>query len=365
MKLFDNVEAVKFPEENLIFITHNGFLYYFFNPKYSYWRKHRNAGNDSITVRNYPDVSKEELMNAMGGVFPSKTTDFLRLCNPSQINVWDMLSLLDEDYPNYMTEQTINDAVRRLLLESVIHHKSYLMVRKLFDDTIACQNASDQVLRKIKELCFAITGRDIFKKEIGIVDGHDYSSYFWIRPVRIVDYSDSDSLDTVAEMDGVEISIEENDVDQYLTPFLYPYFDKDLEANRWRVDHCYLDEEEKKKKKYYCDFEWYLTHNFYTIEAMRNILRDIGDTMDALSTGRENAYTAKLKEKRGFATYELLYAKDLSEEQIKAYNANRPKEDDTETELIIDFYRRFSYRMEYMIRVGEEKGFNLISFMGP
>lgn len=65
------------------------------------------------------------------------------------------------------------------------------------------------------------------------------------------------------------------------------------------------------------------------------------------------------------ATYELLYARDLTKEQIDAYNKNRPQEDDTEIELIVDFYRRFIYRMEYMLKVGQEKGYNLISFMGP
>lgn len=28
MKLFDSIEAVKFPEENMIFITRGGYLYY-------------------------------------------------------------------------------------------------------------------------------------------------------------------------------------------------------------------------------------------------------------------------------------------------------------------------------------------------
>ena len=28
MKLFDTIEAVKFPEENMIFITRSGYLYY-------------------------------------------------------------------------------------------------------------------------------------------------------------------------------------------------------------------------------------------------------------------------------------------------------------------------------------------------
>ena len=98
---------------------------------------------------------------------------------------------------------------------------------------------------------------------------------------------------------------------------------------------------------------------------MMDILTDIRDTADALSWGGENEFTVKLREKRGTATYELLYARDLSEEQIKEYNANRPKEDNTKINLIIDFYHRFIYRMEYMMRIGKEKGYDLISFMGP
>ena len=31
MKLFDDFEAVRFPEENLIFITHGGYLYYIYD----------------------------------------------------------------------------------------------------------------------------------------------------------------------------------------------------------------------------------------------------------------------------------------------------------------------------------------------
>ncbi len=50
----------------------------------------------------------------------------------------------------------------------------------------------------------------IYKKEIGIVDGHDSSSYFWIMPVRVIDPSDKDAFDNIAEMSSSEISIEEN-----------------------------------------------------------------------------------------------------------------------------------------------------------
>ena len=40
MKLFGTFEAIKFYQENLIFITHDGYLYYIYNPKYKHWRKH-------------------------------------------------------------------------------------------------------------------------------------------------------------------------------------------------------------------------------------------------------------------------------------------------------------------------------------
>lgn len=86
--------------------------------------------------------------------------------------------------------------------------------------------------------------------------------------------------------------------------------------------------------------------------------------MNALSSGRENEFTNKLKEKRGFATCKLIYAKGWTEEQIEKYNDNSPEEDDTKNELIIDFYEKFIYRMEYLMKVGEENGYNLISFMG-
>lgn len=74
MKLFDTFEAVKFSQENLILITNNRYLYYIYNPKYKHWRKHWNAGNDHLTVANYDDVSREELVDAMNGVFQKAKT---------------------------------------------------------------------------------------------------------------------------------------------------------------------------------------------------------------------------------------------------------------------------------------------------
>jgi hypothetical protein len=351
MKLFGEFEAIRFHQENLIFITHSGYLYYIFSPRNKHWRKYRNAGNDHLTVANYDDVSKEELAKAMNGVCPKRETDFMRLCNPSQLWIRDMFDILQEDYAKYMADNDIYHTIHRFLLDSDICHKSYEGIQKLLAVAAANNYDNAKVVTLIKELSLKIIGRDIFKREIGIVDGHDGSSYFWIMPARVIDYEDGDSLDGVAEMRSVEISIEEDDVAQYLTPFLYEHFDEEIDANKHRRDVS--------------GFEWYLEHNFFTYDQMSHILKDIADTVDALVSGKETEYTKKLKIKRGIETYQLLYAKNLTSDEVAAYNANRPTEDDTEVELVVDFYQRFLYRMEYMMKVGKEKGYDLISFMGP
>lgn len=365
MKLFDTFEAIRFPEEDMIFITRDGYLYYIYSSKYNRWSKHRNAGNDYLTISNYPDVSRDELTNAMHGVFPKKETDLMRLCNPSQLCIRDMLKILEEDYAEYLLDPAVYHTIHCLLLESDICYRSFERIRKLLDAAAANHDDNSLVITQIKELSFKIIGRDIFKREIGIVDGHDSSSYFWIMPVRVIDDSDTDGIDNAAEMRSAEISIEEGDVDQYLTPFLYRYFDDDLEANKQRIEGRWVDDDGNERTAAVRGFEWYLTHNFYTFDSMQQILKDIAQTVDALISGRETEYTKELKIKRGSETRQLLYAKNMSAEAVAEYNANRPAEDDTEAALVVDFYQRFLYRMEYMMKVGKEKGYNLISFMGP
>ena len=368
MKLFNKFDAVRFPEEDLIFITNDGYLYYIYDLKYKSWKKHRNAGNDHITVSNYPDIAKEELMEAAGGTFPNKETDFMRLCSPAQLNIGNLLDLLKEDYPRYLSDREILNAVRSFLSESTILHKSFLALKPLFDKAIAHKYDKALVLCQIKKLCLSVIGRNIFKREIGIVDGHDSSSYFWIMPVRIIDYADTGDVNSVAEMRSVEISIEEEDVRQYLTPFLYKHFDGELKANKNRVESYGPDEDGNRKATYVRGFEWYLTYNYYSFGSMMKILRDINDTIDTLFSGRENAFTPKLRKISGAEPCESPDERYLRKEQLKAYRYNCGKseaEDRTEVDLIIDFYRRFVYRIEYMMNIGREKGYDLISFMGP
>lgn len=362
MKLFGEFEAIEFPEENMILITRSGYLYYYFKQGYKLWRKHYNAGNDFITVCNYPDVSRTELANAMHGAFPQKETDFMRLCNPATLSVGDMIALLKDDYAKYMSDYAIYHAINSFLLESDIRHKSFEGIQKLLEAAAANYYDNSRIVAQIKELSLKTIGRDIFKRQIGIVDGHDGSSYFWFMPVRVIDYTNTNEIDSVAKMRSCEISIEEDDVSRYLTLFLYKYFDDALEANKRRIEFFYVDDDGKEQAEVIGDFEWYLTHNFYTFDSMQQILADIADTVDALISGRETEYTQKLKNKLASLS---LYAGDFDEENVEQNSTSRSTKIDSEVALVVDFYQRFIYRIEYMMKVGKEKGYDLISVMGP
>ena len=65
MKLFDYFEAVKFPEENLILVFHGSILSYVYNVEFKSWDNYQGFKLLSLlTVENYPDVSKSEIMDA-------------------------------------------------------------------------------------------------------------------------------------------------------------------------------------------------------------------------------------------------------------------------------------------------------------
>ena len=365
MKLFDNLEAFKFPQENLILITRNEYLYYIYKPQYKRWYIHKYRRNDQLTVNNYPDISREELTAAMGGRFPEKETDILRLCIPDQLNSKQMMRLLEEDYPEFMSEKTIHRSIGMLFHETDTELKLNERLKELFAEARLSKMEHEQVFRQVRELALPMTGRDIFRKEIRIIDGHVGMSYFHIHPVRIIDISNTENWDNIANMVNVQIAIEEDDVAQYLQPFIVKYFDDELEANRNRILSRWTDDDGKEQISRVEGFEWYMTYNFFTHESIAKILDDLKATIHDLASGRESEYTKALKIKRGLFANDILYARDMTEEQIRAYNANRPKEDDTEAGLIIDFYCRFIYRMEYMMKVGKENGYDLISFMGP
>ncbi len=175
--------------------------------------------------------------------------------------------------------------------------------------------------------------------EIKIIEGHDPSSYFWFPPV-IVQRADRVTYNDVLELDE-EFSIEEGDVDCFLSYFFYKYFDEELNYNKNR------DEGE--------GFEWYLTHNFFTYDSVKSMLQDISRTADRLEANFDDPSLDEVKE--SFSIF-YLCPQDSADWQADNQSAVRKY-----VGVITDFYRRFVARITRMMENNPTT--TLISIMGP
>lgn len=99
------------------------------------------------------------------------------------------------------------------------------------------------------------------REQITIVEGSDGSSYFWIMPVRIA-LAHEESEERLFCRYEEEISIEEMDVSDYLSETLERYFEEDVQPEGLR------DISGGK------GFAWYLTHNLYTYDTVRTMLKE-------------------------------------------------------------------------------------------
>lgn len=181
---------------------------------------------------------------------------------------------------------------------------------------------------------------------IEIIEGHDPSSYFWIMPVKYnYNKNNQDYWDNVERFEECEISIEEDIVDTFLYYFLKKHFDETIFANRHRKD---------------CEgFEWYLEYNFYTFEAMQEIIKDIKELVDKI----ENNYDSIDEEILEKFTNTWSYTVDFDcrkDNDVVKYNVVKEHK-----EVIIEFYNRFICYIEEMMKKGQNNGYDLISVMGP
>ena len=82
------------------------------------------------------------------------------------------------------------------------------------------------------------------------------------------------------------LSIEEDDVDNYLLPLLEKYFDQDLELNKKRLNNQ-------------CDaiegFAWNNTVNYYTYRSIHNLCLELEDISIALIMGETNEFIETMK----------------------------------------------------------------------
>ena len=186
----------------------------------------------------------------------------------------------------------------------------------------------------------------------GIIKGHKGSSYFSIQPVKIIDINeDTDYYENIEYLSECEISIEEDDIDAYLFYFFFKFFDAELKENMAR--------EGTNGTMYntwgYSEFEWNLTHNFYTFEDMENMIKHIREIIKILINDFESPVLDLIKEKYDWLIgYTGKMSKEVKDLRIKE-----------KRDVIIEFYHEFIFYLENMMEEGKEQGYNLISIMGP
>ena len=180
--------------------------------------------------------------------------------------------------------------------------------------------------------------------QIEIIEGHDPSSYFWFRPV-VLKEEGKILWDEVIELEE-EFSVEEGDVECFLAYFLYKYFDKNLTYNKRRFEY---------DEGYIKDFEWYLTHNFYTYEILEKMVRDIDEVATLLEVDYNNPKLEDVKKE-----FSIFYMCDQSDSDY----VNRDNSAiQNHIAVVIDFYRRFTKRIIAMME--NNKNTTVISIMGP
>ncbi len=164
------------------------------------------------------------------------------------------------------------------------------------------------------------------KNQVEIIEGHDYSSYFWIMPVR----QDATLCSKVEEHTEEEISIEEDNVYEYLYYFLGKYFDNSFP---------YICRDS------YCKdgFEGNLEHNIYTYTDVKKMLAEIKGVARMLQEDFDNPMLDGVKKRMRFDRKNITTKESVS--------------------MAIDFYDRFCRRMEAMMKNAPQ--YELISFMGP
>lgn len=184
-----------------------------------------------------------------------------------------------------------------------------------------------------------------------IIEGHDGGACFWIQPVKCHSKKCFD-WDAVEECEAAEISLDEEDIFGFLKYFFYKYFDRNLIYNQQRMaDWCGVE-----GKCEPAEFEWYLTHNFYTQKSIRRMLADISSIADQLENTGIHTIPSEITENYSAWLIDAdIHQKMNKEDNLQFINKH--------LSVVIDFYRRFVSRIEKML--DENPEWPLISIMGP
>lgn len=347
MLLFDNFRAVKFEEENQILISNDDELKYIYYVKQKIWKKYKPTCDyikdqgwcfldKSIKPKGYFDIDGKQILEAMQGNYPTSEVDILRLCIPSSLDYKDYLHIIIVDYRRFFYDlkydyynSDLYKYTEMFLANVVCKEYAYKLINLLFKEANDNNYSDKQIINRIKKLSISVVGRNIYN-EIGITDGHDCYAGFWIMPAKTIYKEKTDEIENIYAIESNQISISYNNSNlysgiNYLLPFLIKYYDNNLKAN------VFFENQEVKYKPEYLAFS-YNKGNYYSLESIEKIINDIRTTIEALSSNSITEYTSMLK-------------------QIDST---------IDSSLLIDFYQRLIYRMEYMLILSKEKGYDLI-----
>ena len=172
-------------------------------------------------------------------------------------------------------------------------------------------------------------------KQIMIVNGRGGGGTFWILPINL----DRTEEESDWLMDGYGISIDDIYVAEFLSEFLYRYFDPDIQ-----------EREEYEENS----FDWY-GGNLYSFDSIKKMVEDIRTVCRMLENDYSNPALTDIKSQWSWYPYSDKRVDELSKKEIDSLRKHV-------VPVALDFYNRFCDRMENMMQI---PGVNAISFAGP
>ena len=180
--------------------------------------------------------------------------------------------------------------------------------------------------------------KDVTQSQEGveIVNGRDGGGTFWI-----IGISREERISDIPNLDCFGISIEDYHVSEFLSAFLYKYFDPSIQE-RYEYEDA--------------DFDWY-GGNLYTFENMKLMVSDIRRTIHLILEDYDNPELEEIKSYWSYYQYSNgnKAKSELSPEEINELRRNIVPN-------AVDFYERFCSQMDNMLKI---PGNNIMSFAGP
>ena len=175
------------------------------------------------------------------------------------------------------------------------------------------------------------------QKGIEIVNGRDGGGTFWI-----IGISDKEErMSDIPDLDCFGMSIEDDHVAEFLSAFLYKYFDSSVQ-DRYEYEDA--------------DFDWYGI-NLYTFENMKHLVSDIRRAIHLILEDYDNPELEEIKSSWSYYQY---LSHDKARDELTPDEINELRKNVVPT--AVDFYERFCSQMDNMLKI---PGNNIMSFAGP